>query len=280
MADVHVRYLDTLERAGGSTARSSGCPPTTSSGTGQAGRRAHNAGVRGRAGLHQDRAVRRAARLGRARRTRSSAGSSSSTSPRCCAAATRTRSASTRCAARSSRRGSRTASSTGQAPPSSSAWPRRPGWRRPTSPGRTRRPGRSSGCATLWAQIAALDDVLETDTQIALLLEVRRLAERATRWLLRNRAQPLDIAATTEFFRPGVRELAVLIPTLVTESPAEGASSAPSTATSATASRRTWHGRSAALPDLISALDITTVARSTGGPSARWRRSTSPSTST
>ena len=63
------------------------------------------------------------------------------------------------------------------------------------------------GLRALWAQIAALDDVLGTDTQITLLLEVRRLAERATRWLLRNRAQPLDIAATTEFFRPGVREL-------------------------------------------------------------------------
>jgi glutamate dehydrogenase len=67
------------------------------------------------------------------------------------------------------------------------------------------------GLRALWAQIAALDDVLETDTQITLLLEVRRLAERATRWLLRNRAQPLDIAATTEFFRPGVQELTVRI---------------------------------------------------------------------
>ncbi len=75
--------------------------------------------------------------------------------------------------------------------------------------------------AALWAQIAALDDVVGTDTQIALLLEVRRLAERATRWLLRNRAQPLDIAATTEFFRPGVQELAVLIPDAGHRAPAE-----------------------------------------------------------
>jgi glutamate dehydrogenase len=117
----------------------------------------------------------------------------------------------------------------------------------------------------LWAQIAALDDVVATDTQIRLLLEVRRLAERATRWLLRNRAQPLNIATTTEFFRPGVRELAVLIPTLVTES------------------RRRIFERTVedyigdgapkdvawsvgTLPDLISALDITSVARSTRRP--------------
>ena len=89
------------------------------------------------------------------------------------------------------------------------------------------------GLRALWAQIAALDDILGTDTQITLLLEVRRLAERATRWLLRNRTQPLDIAATTEFFQPGVRELALLVPKLVTET-GGGCSSAPSTATSAT----------------------------------------------
>jgi glutamate dehydrogenase len=121
------------------------------------------------------------------------------------------------------------------------------------------------GLRALWAQIAALDDVLETDTQITLLLEVRRLAERATRWLLRNRAQPLDIAATTEFFRPGVRELTVLIPTLVTENRRR-------------VFDRTVDGYVAqgvpkdlawsvgTLPDLISALDITTVARSTRRP--------------
>ena len=121
------------------------------------------------------------------------------------------------------------------------------------------------GLRALWAQIAALDDVVNTDTQITLLLEVRRLAERATRWLLRNRTQPLDIAATTEFFQPGVQELALLIPKLVTEN------------------RRRMLERAVAghvgggvpddlawsvvtLPDLISALDITTVARSTQRP--------------
>jgi glutamate dehydrogenase len=121
------------------------------------------------------------------------------------------------------------------------------------------------GLRALWAQIAAFDDVLGTDTQITLLLEVRRLAERATRWLLRNRAQPLDIAATTEFFRPGARELTILIPKLVTENRRR-------------VFERTVDGYVAegvpkdlawsigTLPDLISALDITTVARSTRRP--------------
>jgi glutamate dehydrogenase len=121
------------------------------------------------------------------------------------------------------------------------------------------------GLRTLWAQIAALDDVVSTETQTALLLEVRRLAERASRWLLRNRTQPLDIAATTEFFRPGVRELALLIPELVAENRRPMLES--------TVAAHIDDGvpddlaRSVVtLPDLISALDITTVARSTQRP--------------
>ena len=73
------------------------------------------------------------------------------------------------------------------------------------------------GLPSLWAQITELDDVVGTATQISLLLEARRLAERATRWLLRNRSQPMDVAATIAFFQPGARELALLVPDLVTE---------------------------------------------------------------
>jgi glutamate dehydrogenase len=121
------------------------------------------------------------------------------------------------------------------------------------------------GLRTLWAQIADLDDVLGTDTQIALLLEVRRLAERATRWLLRNRSQPLDIAAATEFFRRGVRELAVLMPTLVTEHRRRLFERAVDDHVGAGVPKDlAWSVGT--LPDLISALDITAVARSTARP--------------
>jgi glutamate dehydrogenase len=59
----------------------------------------------------------------------------------------------------------------------------------------------------LWAEIEALDNVVPAETQIQMLLEGRRLIERATRWLLRNRRRPLDIAETVAFFSPGVEEL-------------------------------------------------------------------------
>jgi len=120
------------------------------------------------------------------------------------------------------------------------------------------------GLPSLWDQITELDDV-STATQVSLLLEARRLAERATRWLLRNRAQPLDVAATITFFLPTAQELAILITDLVTQDRRR--------ALERTVER--YLGEDvpeeiaravATLPDLVAALDIATVARSTGRP--------------
>ena len=122
------------------------------------------------------------------------------------------------------------------------------------------------GLPSLWAQITELDDVVSTATQISLLLEVRRLAERATRWLLRNRSQPMDVAATIAFFQPGARELALLVPDLVTEDRRRTLERTVDRLSSATASRRTLARAVGTLPDLVAALDIATVARSTGRP--------------
>ena len=66
------------------------------------------------------------------------------------------------------------------------------------------------------AEVEALDNVVPTATQTQMLLEGRKLMERATRWLLHKRRSPLDIASTISAFAPGVadvtsriRELAV-----------------------------------------------------------------------
>lgn len=45
-------------------------------------------------------------------------------------------------------------------------------------------------------------------------LHSRRLVERATRWLLNNRPQPLEIAGTIEFFRDGVATVWSQLPKL------------------------------------------------------------------
>jgi glutamate dehydrogenase len=61
---------------------------------------------------------------------------------------------------------------------------------------------------SLWEEIEALDGRVAAQTQLAILLKARILLERATRWLLRNRPRPLDIAAATAHFGPGAALLA------------------------------------------------------------------------
>ncbi|MDP8948083.1 MAG: NAD-glutamate dehydrogenase [Actinomycetota bacterium] len=71
------------------------------------------------------------------------------------------------------------------------------------------------GMRELWAGIEALDTEVEAQTQIRMLLDARRLVERATRWLLRNRRPPLDVAATVSYFSERVAELSGRIPELL-----------------------------------------------------------------
>ena len=69
----------------------------------------------------------------------------------------------------------------------------------------------------VWADVEALDNQVAARIQIELLFEGRKLVERAARWLLRNRPQPLDVAANVAHFGEGSRAVAAVIPDLVTE---------------------------------------------------------------
>jgi glutamate dehydrogenase len=61
---------------------------------------------------------------------------------------------------------------------------------------------------SLWDEIEHLDGRVAAQTQLGMLLETRILLERATRWFLRNRPRPLDVAATSSRFSPGAAALA------------------------------------------------------------------------
>ncbi|WP_158846293.1 NAD-glutamate dehydrogenase [Saccharothrix deserti] len=61
---------------------------------------------------------------------------------------------------------------------------------------------------SLWQEIRALDNVVATDVQDDMVLETRRLLDRASRWLLTNRPQPLAIGSTISRFAPVVSSLA------------------------------------------------------------------------
>ena len=55
-----------------------------------------------------------------------------------------------------------------------------------------------------WQEVEGLDHTVGAQAQLSMLLEGRKLTERATRWLLHNRRPPFDIERTTSFFADGV----------------------------------------------------------------------------
>ncbi|WP_182898825.1 NAD-glutamate dehydrogenase [Microbispora sp. H10830] len=65
-------------------------------------------------------------------------------------------------------------------------------------------------------QIEELDNEVDTATQLAMLLEGRKLSERGTRWLLGNRRPPLDLASTARYFIEGAGGLLPHLPKLLT----------------------------------------------------------------
>jgi glutamate dehydrogenase len=112
----------------------------------------------------------------------------------------------------------------------------------------------------LWAEIESLDNKVAAATQIQMFIDTIGLVERGTRWLLRNRRAPLDIATAVDYFRAGVSELTESFP-----KPLEAENRL-------TLRRRTKHLTSNDVPStlaarigslfaLSSALDIVEVAR-------------------
>ncbi|MCA1844115.1 MAG: NAD-glutamate dehydrogenase, partial [Actinobacteria bacterium] len=71
----------------------------------------------------------------------------------------------------------------------------------------------------MWSTVEALDNIVPAAIQIEMMLPVRRLAERATRWLVRHGPRPLDVTAAVSTFSPGAAVLAGLLPALL--SPAD-----------------------------------------------------------
>ncbi|HEC15719.1 MAG TPA: NAD-glutamate dehydrogenase [Sedimenticola sp.] len=73
----------------------------------------------------------------------------------------------------------------------------------------------------LWHAVEELNGQIAAETQIAMLIEIRRLQDRATIWLLRNRRSPLDITATVNQFIQKVDTVITRIPRLLKDSSRE-----------------------------------------------------------
>ncbi|WP_243795896.1 NAD-glutamate dehydrogenase [Saccharopolyspora gloriosae] len=111
----------------------------------------------------------------------------------------------------------------------------------------------------LWRRIDELDNVVPSRVADEMVLQVRRLLDRAARWLLSNRPQPLAIGAEISRFRPVVAELSASVPGMLHGRAASGAQE--------TTQRLMSEGvpadlaeRVGALLDTYALLDITEVA--------------------
>ncbi|MDQ1568067.1 MAG: glutamate dehydrogenase, partial [Actinomycetota bacterium] len=111
----------------------------------------------------------------------------------------------------------------------------------------------------LWAAVEALDNLVPAPTQIDMLLPVRRLAERASRWLVRHGPRPLDVAAAEAAFRSGTARLAGLLPSLLSAADRQAAEARAAGWVDAGVGKD-LAARVAALDALAPALDVIQVA--------------------
>jgi len=115
---------------------------------------------------------------------------------------------------------------------------------------------------SLWADVEALDGQVPTDTQYDMLLSSRRMVERSTRWLLRTRPRPLDIAAERERYGEGARIVAGLLPDVLVPAEQETWRERVAKLTEAGVPEA-LAGRVAAQSALFAALDVVEVANAT-----------------
>jgi glutamate dehydrogenase len=111
--------------------------------------------------------------------------------------------------------------------------------------------------------VEELDNRVAAETQLRMLVEGRRLMERATRWLVRAGSDGIDIAATIEHFEPGARMLADALPDVLGGEDRERFDELVDELVEAGVPGELAH-RVAGMPGLLSVFDIVEVARATG----------------
>ena len=101
------------------------------------------------------------------------------------------------------------------------------------------------------------------ETEVAVRLELQRMTERATRWLLHNRRQGLDIRAEAARFTDGVTEVLAGLPSLVTSAQADDYRTAVEALVTGGLDRGLAEA-AAALPHAHHALPVVELATQTG----------------
>jgi glutamate dehydrogenase len=121
------------------------------------------------------------------------------------------------------------------------------------------------GADRIKEQVEASASLLADGVVVGLRLEVRKLVERATRWIIRNRRPPIDVGATVAFFAPGVEAVAAKLGDLVVGTDA-GSLEEVTSELGAAGVPGDLAATVAGLDQLFAALNVTGVAHSLGRP--------------
>ncbi|MGB3681820.1 MAG: NAD-glutamate dehydrogenase [Rubrobacteraceae bacterium] len=119
------------------------------------------------------------------------------------------------------------------------------------------------GLRDLWEEIEALDKQVKARVQTKMLLDARKLVERATRWFIRNRRPPLDIEGEISHFSDEVQGLTHFIPDLLIDGDREALSEATEQLVEAGVPKELAE-RVSVLGVMFSALDTVDIATATG----------------
>jgi glutamate dehydrogenase len=119
------------------------------------------------------------------------------------------------------------------------------------------------GLRKLWAEIEALDGQVPAATQVAMLLKARILLERSTRWLLRNRRRPLDIAEIVARYADGTSSCAERLAALL-DPAGLAAAQAHAQELGSAGVPETLAERVASVEALVPTLDVAEIAATSG----------------
>jgi glutamate dehydrogenase len=113
-----------------------------------------------------------------------------------------------------------------------------------------------------WIAVEALDNEVDSDVQLEMLAEGRRLVERATRWLVRANPRTIDIEAAIRTFGPGARAMRHELPHVLEGNDAQALRTRAKELRQAHVPAK-LATRVAAMPWMISVFDIVEVAAAT-----------------
>jgi glutamate dehydrogenase len=114
-----------------------------------------------------------------------------------------------------------------------------------------------------WESIEALDNRVPAKLQLSMLIDGRKLVERATRWLLRANTRTIDIAFTVRYFEAGAEMLAKALPDVLSGADREAFDTRLAELTDAGVPVELAH-RVAGLPAMLAVFDVVEVAEAIG----------------